>query len=278
MTIAKDFVNLVKEISNYLKIPSIKEIFIPPSTSKSKKANFGAILLEDGSIGIVYIKLNPGIREIGDTYDLSKYIGVNALVLANEFNSSSEFEKTLGMAAINAISQFFFKKTQFNFDFTTDSLGLLNLKSGDIVGMIGFFPPLVQQIERLSLKLIIIEKNPNLLKKSEKWEVSLDPSKLSECNKILCTSTTILNDSIDDILKHINKAEKFSVIGPTAGFLPDPLFDRGVNVVGGTYIHDSNLFMKLIKNNEGWGPSTKKYCITKESYKDFNTFLKTLKQ
>ena len=279
MTIAQEYVELLEKIAKSLEIPRIKEVFIPvpPSANlKSRKWNFGALELEDGSIGIVFVNLSPEIKKMYEKTDVSHYSEMDALELVRKFTSPSEWEKTLGLAAINAISQHFLKEVHYQFDFTTNSLGLLNLRSGDTVGMVGFFPPLIKQINEQSIKLIVIEKKEHLVRKKETWEVTLDPSRLLECNKILCTSTTVLNDTIDEILRFSSAAEKFSIIGPTAGFLPDPLFNRGVDVVGGTYIDNPDLFMRLIKSGERWGPSTRKYCIVKGTYEGFESIPRTL--
>ena len=197
--------------------------------------------------------------------------------MARDFNSQDEFKKSLGLGVINAISQYIFQQAGLSLDFTTDSLGLLDLQSGDIAGMVGFFPPLVKKIEQLGNNLIIIEKNEHLIKKSDKWVLTLNPKQLSSCNKVLITSTTVLNDSIDYILKCCSQAEKISVIGPTGGFFPDPLFTRGVDVLGGTFISDSKLFMRLIRQNQKWGPSTKKYCVKKVNYDGIDTLLEKIR-
>ncbi|MFX1339607.1 MAG: Rossmann-like domain-containing protein [Promethearchaeota archaeon] len=259
----------------------IQEVYIPHQDKierDPRKSNFGAIKLEDGTVGVVYISLSPKIKEVGENTDLTQFKGMSPLDLAKEFTSSDNFQKTLGLGAINAISQYIFQKSNFSLDFTTDSLGLLQLNYADKPGMVGFFPPLVAQIKKMGLDLIVIEKKANLVQKTNNWEVTLDPARLEACNKILITSTTILNESIDDILKFCSNAEKISIIGPTAGFFPDPLFSRGVDIVGGTYIHDSNLFMELISKNERWGPSTKKYCIQKSEYPEITALLNRIKK
>ena len=46
--------------------------------------------------------------------------------------------------------------------------------------------------------------------------VSLDPARLRPCNKVLCTSTTILNNSLDEILSYCAPQAFVSIIGPTA--------------------------------------------------------------
>ena len=281
MSIFSDFLKIIDQISKKINIPSIQDIFIPPNSTIShktfKKSNFGAILLEDGTVGVFFVSLSPEIKEIGEKTGTSKFIGMNPMLLAKMFGSSDIFEKTLGFGAINAISQYIFKKSNFSFDFTTDSLGLLNLRHGDNPGMVGFFPPLVKKINEMKLDLIIIEKKSHLVKKTANWEVTLDPRRLTTCNKVLITSTTVLNETLDEVLKFCAQAEKISIIGPTAGFFPDPLFSRGVNIVGGTYIHDTNLFMELISEGKRWGPSTKKYCIQKANYPGISTLLDNIK-
>jgi uncharacterized protein (DUF4213/DUF364 family) len=277
MTLANEFVGIIQQISDTIEIPVIQEIFIPHQTDKERdthKSNFGAIKLEDGTVGVVYVSLSPEIKEVAISTDLTKFIGINPLDLAEKFKSPDDFQKTLGFGAINAVSQYIFRKSDFSFDFTTDSLGLLDLNRADKPGMVGFFPPLVAKIKKMGNQLIVIEKKAKLVQKSNNWEVTLDPAQLKKCNKILITSTTILNESIDDVLRFCSQAEKISIIGPTAGFFPDPLFSRGIDIVGGTYIHNPSLFMELISENKRWGPTTKKYCIQKNNYPGITALLR----
>jgi len=277
MSITSDYLEIIQQISKKITIPPIQDIYFPKVAIKgelsSKKTNFGAIRLTDGSIGVVFLGLSPEIKEIVSNLDKSEFINKNPIDLAKKFGSSNIFEKTLGLGAFNAISQYIFRHSKFQLDTTTDSLGLLNLKRDDKPGMVGFFPPLVNHIKKMGIQLIIIEKKASFVKKTENWEVTLDPSRLEACNKILITSTTVLNQSIDEILKFCSNAEKISMIGPTAGFLPDPLFKRKLDIVGGTLISDSNLFMELIQKKERWGPSTKKYCIQSNDYHGYNSLL-----
>jgi uncharacterized protein (DUF4213/DUF364 family) len=278
MSINTDFIDIINQISEEITIPNIKTVFFPKTNieinKNSRKSHFGAIELEDGTIGTIYISLSNNVREKGSSTNPQEFMGIDIFDLAKKFSSSDEFEKTVGLGAINAISQYIFKKSNFQFDSRTDSLGLLDLNSKDKVGMVGFFPPLVKAIEELDIPLIVIELNTNLVQTTEKWEVTLDSNRLIECNKVLITSTTVLNNTVDNILEKCSQAEKISMVGPTAGFLPDPLFKRNIDVVGSTFIHDSNLFMELVTQNKRWGPSTRKYCIQKKDYDGFDSLLK----
>ncbi|MCF6248578.1 MAG: hypothetical protein L3J69_14660, partial [Desulfobacula sp.] len=96
--------------------------------------------------------------------------------------------------------------------------------------------------------------------------ITLDASQLRTCNKILCTSTTILNNSLDQILMHCSPDAFVSIVGPTAGYFPDPLFARGVDVVGGRVVKDGELFLKLLARGKHWGRATQMTCFQKETY------------
>lgn len=283
MNIVKDYLEMFKRINERIKLPLIKEILIPPllkDDKNARKSNFCVIRLNDDSIGLVYINLSDVIKEDFIKLDLSEFNGFNTYNLVKEYQNPDIIMKTLGFGAINAISQYIFKTSSYVLDYTSDALGLLNINKNDLVGMVGFFHPLLKTIKKLKNTLTIIEKKENLVMKTEDWEVSLDPSKLEKCNKILITSTTLLNDTIDDILRHCRQAEKISIVGPTAGFLPDPLFKQDINIdiIGGTYISNPILFLDLYKKGEHWSPAVRKYCIKNNNdYPGFEKLLETMK-
>jgi len=91
-----------------------------------------------------------------------------------------------------------------------------------------------------------LKKKEQLVQRYPNLPITLEPKELSTCNKILCTSTTILNNSLDEILAHCPPAAFVSIIGPTAGYFPDPLFARGVDVMGGRVVKNGELFLQLL--------------------------------
>lgn len=279
MRISEEYVSICKKIDKELEIPLIQEIFIPERKSWKKgmrKSNFGAVALDDGSVGVVYVNLSKEVKKIAEDLDLSEFHGKKPIKIAQFFTETNPLKKTIGLGAINAISQFLFKAAIFEFDYTTDSMGLLNITPEDKVGMVGFFPPLVKKTERVGSDLIIIEKKEFLVRKTENWEITLDANRLKACNKILITSTTVLNESIDDVLRYCDSAEKVSLIGPTAGFLPDPLFSRGIDIIGGSQVVNTNLFFTRIREGIRWGDSVEKYCIQSEVYSGYQDLIKSL--
>jgi uncharacterized protein (DUF4213/DUF364 family) len=75
-----------------------------------------------------------------------------------------------------------------------------------------------------------------------------------------------LNNSLDEILAYCSPDAFISIIGPTAGYFPDPLFARGVDIVGGRVVKNDALFLQLLSERKRWGDATQRICFQKETY------------
>jgi len=51
-----------------------------------------------------------------------------------------------------------------------------------------------------------------------------------------------------------------------AGYFPDPLFVRGVDVVGGRVVKNGALFLQLLAERKRWGDATQRTCFQKETH------------
>jgi uncharacterized protein (DUF4213/DUF364 family) len=269
-----EFRTLIKMLSKTHIIPKITDIFIPEfkNGQNVQKSNFCALKIGKEGVGLSHLlfaeEQEKPINENFATIQQS-LIGQDPVDLAMKLGETDPINHILAMAAVNAISQFIIHTHAIPLDYTTDPLGLLNIQSSDHIGMVGFFGPLIPIIERLGARLIIIEKKKEYVQQSPTWKVTLDPKELLQCNKVLCTSTTVLNGTLDEILLNCEKATMISIIGPTAGFLPDLLFLRHVDVVGGRCVINPDLFFQNLRNNTPWNSATKKYCFQKRTYKKF---------
>lgn len=136
----------------------------------------------------------------------------------------------------------------------------------DHVGMVGFFPSLVQRLRDRGIPLTVIEKKPELVQNDAQFRVTLDPSALAACTHVLCTASTLVNDTLDDILSHCQSAAHVAVIGPSAGCLPDPLFARGVDTIGSSVVTDLTALLDHIHRQQAWGDTVAKYNIRRTDY------------
>ena len=170
--------------------------------------------------------------------------------------------RTLGFAACNALSRTVMDRMGFAPPRATDSIGGIAPQAGDHVGMVGLFSPLLKQVTAAGARLTVIELNPDYAGHYDGYRVTLDAAELEACNKVLSTSTILLNQTVDAMLAHCRRAERIVLIGPSAGCLPDPLFARGVTVVGGSWVTDRAGFIDALRRGDSWSAFAYKFALS----------------
>ncbi len=272
--LADEYLEIAKQIADAIQLPAVKEIHINTQSHGSRKSSkFGALVLEDGTVGLTYVDLGEARQEIQDSVDLESFVGAPVLELAQLYPEQRDWQRVLGMAAINAISQYLFSASRFALVESTSTVEMLDPGAHDHIGMVGYFPPLVQRIRDMKLPLTVIELDPQWLQQGDDFEVTLDASRLSRCNKILCTGTMLINQTLDPVLQFAGNAEQILQVGPTVGCLPDPLFSRGITAIGGRQVVDCERFLELWKGDEPWNVATRRYSIAADSYPGFHTLV-----
>lgn len=273
MSIMTEMRDMALGLADRYSIPPIAGMVLPPfhPGGQPSDCEFMALALEGGVGGLSYVLLPDGSAEDYRALRASSFTGARPEHLAAGFGGSDPVRNMLGLAAINAICQQVMRLTGVVPEIAADSLGLMNIEPHDRVGMVGFFPPLLKYMQGHDADLVIVEKNARLIERYPKLPVTLDITALNNCNKILCTSTTVLNGTLDEVLLHCSAATHISVLGPTAGFFPDPLFKRGVHVLGGRMVKDGMLLLELIEKGERWGEATQKLCFQAATYKGLET-------
>ncbi len=93
---------------------------------------------------------------------------------------------------------------------------------------------------------------------------------------MIATSTLLLNGTLDAMLAACAQARSFAVIGPGAGCLPDPLFARGVTLVGGTWITDREAFRAALATGSPWTAAAHKVAIRRDDYPGFDALIARL--
>jgi len=268
VSLKAEFQSMITRLAAKFTIPPIDGIFFPSfcKGGQPKDAQFMAISLEGGATGISFVLLPDEKEEEYAALKPTDFVEKDPVQFALEFGSEDPISDMIGLASINAICQHVMREINFPVDSATDSLGLLSVSEGDKVGMVGLFSGLINTIRKSGAELIIIERNDKLIRKFPDLPITSDTTRLSTCNKIISTSTTVLNNSLDEILEHCPPGAFISIVGPTAGYFPDPLFARGVVVVGGRVVKDGKSFLQLLENRRRWGDATQRTCFQKESY------------
>lgn len=262
--IASDYLQLMDIIGQRLDIPRIKAMHVAPLHADPRKSsNFGAMVLDDGTTGITYTGLDGALLDLQDHRRRRGLSGESPVQVARHYGGESGWQRSLGMAAINAVSQFVFKQSGYALPSMSKTLCQLALKKGDHVGMVGYFPPLVEQVRSAGTRLTVLELDDQWLQDADEFLVTLDPQRLRGCNKVVCTGTVLVNQTVDSVLQHCRGAGQILIVGPTMGCLPDPLFDRGVTLLGGSQVVDAERFIELWAAQQKWRGATRRYALSR---------------
>ena len=267
MSIKTELLNLVETVAEQVDLPSVDWVYIPePDPGPGRHTEFGIVTLRGGSAGLYYAWLGASQKGMGSRYEPEAFSGRHPVELARYCAGDDEADCSLGLAAINAITRYVFRQADLTPGDAPDSMGILDIANADHVGMVGYFPSLVKRLRNNGTRLTVIEKKPQFHKRQENFLVSADMQTLEGCNKVIITASTLLNNSIDVVLEYSRQAERRVMIGPTAGFFPDPLFARGIAAIGGSEILNPELARRRLSENQGLGGSARKFLLSAPDY------------
>lgn len=277
MSIATELIALLERFAARSALPRVRALHVPPpSAAGTKSGEFCALELEDGSIGLSYVLLGDTLVSLVADPEFAALAGSDSLAVARWYASASGAKRTVGFAAVNALTRCLFERAGFIPDAAADSIGLLDPQPGEHIGMIGFFSPLVPRIVAAGAHLTIAELDPTFAGEAAGYRVTLDPAELASCDKVLSTSTVLLNDTLDAVLANCRSARYFAMVGPGAGCLPDPLFARGVTLLGGHWISDVEGFVDALAGGKPWGSHGRKFALPREEYPGVTALLDRL--
>ncbi|HWI84682.1 Rossmann-like domain-containing protein [Ramlibacter sp.] len=279
MDVAHELLALLERVAARTALPRVRGLLLPPAAAPSSIAGeFCAIELDDGSLGLSYVLLDESTRRlVAERGDASLGLaGADALAVARWFGEQPGARRALGFAAINALTRCLFDRAGFVPGPSGDSIGMLAPRPGDHIGMIGLFPPLVRPIVQAGARLTVVELRSELAGEGEGYRVTTDRHALATCSKVIATSTLLLNGTLDAMLAACSGARSFALIGPGAGCLPDPLFARGVTLVGGTWITDPGGFRAALAAGTPWTAAARKTAIRRDDYPGMGALLARL--
>lgn len=246
--------------------PRVRALHLPPAPwNGSKDGEFGALELEDGALGLSYVLLDDSLAALTGGQATQGLIGADAMEIARWWLEREGAARTVGFAAVNALSRHLFDRAGFVPPVATDSIAGLAPQIGEHIGMVGFFPPLVKQVTAHGARLTVLELRADLAGEHPGYSVTTDPAALQTCDKVLSTSTVLLNHTLDRVLANCGRAHRIALVGPGAGCLPDTLFQRGITTMAGTWIVDAEGFKQALRQGEPWSAHARKFALHADS-------------
>ena len=156
---------------------------------------YTAVALEDGRCGLAYTLHEKEYESCTVIAEAGTLAGRRASELISWMKQSDVTACAVGLATANALIDIPHGAAE------SDILDLLPVGSEDAVGMIGYFGPLVGSIRKRARILHIFERKPipdlGVLPDSAAGDL------LPQCQVVVLSATTLLNHTIDGLLRSL---------------------------------------------------------------------------
>jgi hypothetical protein len=205
---------------------------------------YTAVTTSDGGIGLSYTYFN----DKKSCMVLNRYVdyeGTPADGLLETIMSDTPVERSMALALINALNH----RAALELPEDTDNAIMFEkfkIGKGRRVAMVGYFGPLVRNFEQKGVLLEILDISRRIgdklafYKKLQEW-----------AQVLLLTSTSILNNSVEEILSHAGKDVKTAMLGPSTPIAADAFRHLPVAMLAGTVPIDKDKILKAVRHGMG---------------------------
>lgn len=219
---------------------------------------FTGVKLSNGQAGVAYtppeIMKSAGSRILKGSTPTIRGMQA-AAVMAGDV--PGPFAEVIRLATLNAMSVIYFESPRYRMDTSGDLSGIPWLFRNRKVCMVGAIIPLLKRLKELdpTRVTIIDHKKETQAEAKAGYGTFVSPDHTAEalagCETAVFTGAAIANGSIGELINLVPANAAIAVVGPTAGFIPEPLFRRNVAMVGTVMVTDSDQALEILAEGGG---------------------------
>jgi len=209
---------------------------------------FTGVKLSDGAGGVCFTPVKEIPEAVccpssaGKIFNPGKVRGMKAAEAVSALSSPEPLKVAIAIATLNALSSIFWSregKKRFDMKMNMDALDVVRMPEGTSVAVVGAIIPVLRALKARGGTWWVIEQDPRTLRQDEiQHFVPAERSEeiISRADVLIITGVTLINFTLERILEAARPGAEIAVMGPTASMLPEPLFERGVKVIGGVWV------------------------------------------
>ncbi len=273
MSISSETLILARRLIDALEAPDIVGLHLPDlSADDEYRDEFGFVFLADGSAAPFYVSLPGTLEALHEFFPEPARARLSLPHCLEGWAATSLPQRALALGAWNALSQHLLRRAGFVFPPRGSASGF-EPRPGERIGMVGYFCPVIDRLVEQGNEVLVIEQQPGRVPERAGVELSEDLAALKSCRLVFCTASTLINDSLEQVLDNCASAEAVDLIGPSGSGLPDILLARGIHAVGGVTFADSTALRETLARRENWGPVGNKYELAAANYPGLEALL-----
>src|SRR5258708_21650067 len=183
--------------------------------------------------------------------------GKPARALLSDVHQADGIRRALAIATLNALAEQCWRRRPHplvELRAGIDAFDAVDLAPADRVVVVGAFIPFLKRLKARGQSYLVLEQDPSTLKPEEMpfyRPAEAAREVVPQANVLLVTGTTLLNNTLEDLLSWARPQTRVTIVGPSVTMLPGPLLARGADVLGGVRITNPDEFLAII--GEGGG-------------------------
>lgn len=165
--------------------------------------------------------------------------------------------RALGIATLNALAELCWQRRphpQAELRPGVDAFDASAIAAGEQVVIVGAFIPFLKELKRRQQPYLVLEQNPAVLKPEEMpfyRPAETAREVVPRADVLLITGSTLINNTLEDLLAWARPETRVTVVGPSVTMLPGPFLDRGADILGGVRIVAPDDFLDAIAEGAG---------------------------
>ncbi len=186
-------------------------------------------------------------------------------------------KRAIAIATLNALSEGIWQANP------QEGAGFYKIREGDDIFadihletvkkavVVGALIPVIKHLKEHTIPYRIAELDIRTLKSEElPFFVSQEdfPIEVSTADLVIISGTTLINDTLESILKLCSPSAYIIIIGPTATMLPESFFSRNISMLAGNRVVDPDEILDvLVEGGSGYhfyGHSSMKVIIQRQ--------------
>jgi len=181
-----------------------------------------------------------------------KLRGRRAVDLAHEALSGHGIRRAVGIATVNALADCCWQRRphpDIELHHGVDAFDATDIHHGDKVVVVGAFVPFLKELKRRGQAFLVLEQDSATLKADELpffRPAEQAAEILPDADVLLITGSTLVNNTLEDLLALARPDARVTIVGPTVGMLPDAFLARGADVLGCVRITEPDAFLDLL--------------------------------
>jgi len=273
MSISTEILAMARRVCAELDVPEIAGLHLPELSADDEfRDEFGFVFLSDGTAAPFYVSLPGTLARLHERFPQPGQAQLSLLNCVEGLARTSLPERALAVGAWNALSQYLMRRAGYQCPPRGSAPGNPPGR-GEQVGMVGYFCPIIDRLVEAGIEVLVIEQQPDRVPRRAQVQLSENLEALAQCRLVYCTASTLINDSLEQVLDCCTHAESVDLIGPTGSGLPDVLFEHGIHAVGGVSFDDAAALREVLSRRESWGSVGRKYELTAANYPGFEALL-----